>query len=173
MIASVSIISKPSLNMRNAGCGLHLLDMGHVGGAQHDAEHQPRRNFILGAIAGPAEPGAAQQSAVEPDRVGPVETDLPLRRAMRRYRVGQRIHAGKERPARRGQRFVGFEHHGEFDQVVAPHPDQRSRACFGRDLAAMRERVAKLAQRDQSIARGQIECLFHVREARHHRKAHP
>ena len=45
---------------RNARCGLHLFDMGHVGGAQDDAEYQPRRHLILGAIRGPAEPGAAQ-----------------------------------------------------------------------------------------------------------------
>ena len=81
-------------------------------------------------------------------------------------RVRRRIHAGKERPPRRHQRLVGFQNHGELDQIVAPHPYQRSGTRLRRDLAAMRERVAKLAQRDQSIAGGQIECLFHVRETR-------
>jgi hypothetical protein len=52
-------------------------------------------------------------------------------------RVRHGIHAGKERPARRGQRLVGFQNHGEFDQIVAPHPDQRSGARLGRDLAAV------------------------------------
>jgi len=37
----------------------------------------------------------------------------------------RRVHAGKQRPACRHQRLVGFKDHGEFDQVVAPHPDQR------------------------------------------------
>ena len=65
---------KTFAQQRNAGCGLHLLDMRHVGGAQDDAEYQPGRHLVFGAILGPAEPRAAQQPAVEPDRVGPVET---------------------------------------------------------------------------------------------------
>jgi len=87
-------------------------------------------------------------------------------------RVGDRIHAGEQRPARRLKRLVGLEHHGEFDQIVAPHPDQRARPGLFRDLAAVRERVAGFTQRDQSITRGQIECLFQTRNARH-RRTHP
>ena len=77
-------------------------------------------------------------------------------------RVRHRVHAGKERPARRFERLVGLEHDGELDQVVTPHPYQRPRARLRRDLAAMGERIAEFAQRDQSIAGRQIECLFHV-----------
>src|SRR5664279_2989236 len=43
---------------RNTRSGLHLLDMGHVGGAQDDAEHQPRRVLVLGAAGRPAQPCA-------------------------------------------------------------------------------------------------------------------
>ena len=87
-------------------------------------------------------------------------------------RVGNRIHAGEQRAARRLERLVGLEHHGEFDQVVAPHPNQRARPGLPCDLAAMRERVAGFAQRDQSITRGQIESLFQIRNTRH-RRTHP
>src|SRR6266436_3545331 len=71
---------KTFAQQRNPSGGLHLLDMGHIRGAQHDAEHQPRRNLILGAIRRPAEPRAAKQPAIEPDGVRPVETDFPLGR---------------------------------------------------------------------------------------------
>src|SRR6185369_6024142 len=38
---------KTFVQQRNAGGGLHHFDMGHVRSAQHDAEHQPRRNLVL------------------------------------------------------------------------------------------------------------------------------
>ena len=161
---------KTFAEQRHAGCSLHLLDMRHVGGAQDDAEHQPVRNLVFRAIPGPAEPRAAQQSLVEQDGVGPDELYLALRRAMRGNGVGKRVHAGKERPPRRGQRLVGLEHDGEFDQIVAAHPDQRGGARLARDLAAMRKGVAELAQRDQSITGRQVECLFRVRETRHRKR---
>src|SRR5713226_6061523 len=85
----------------NAGGGLHLLDMGHIRGAQHEAEHQPCRNLVLGAIRRPAEPRAAKQAAVEQNRIRPVETHFPLGRAMGGNRVCRRIHPGEKRPARR------------------------------------------------------------------------
>ena len=121
----------------------------------------------------PAEPPAAEQSRIEPDRIGPVETDLPLGRTMGGNRIGQRIHAGKECPARRAQRFVGFKHHGELDQIVAPHPHQCPGARLRRDLAAMGERIAELAQRDQSITGGQIECLFRIPWTSDHEELFP
>src|SRR5437879_3199553 len=68
---------------RNAGSGLYLFDMGHIRGAQDDAQHQPRRNLTLGAIRWPAEPRTAKQPAIEQNRVRPAETDFPLGRAMR------------------------------------------------------------------------------------------
>ena len=173
MIASVSIISKPSLSSDtpDAACTSSIWAMSAARRMTPNTSHSGTSSSAQSV--GPAEPGAAQQPAVEPDRVGPVETDLPLGRAVGGDRVGHGIHAGEERPARRYQGFVGFEHHGEFDQIVAPHPNQRSRARIRRDFAAMGERVAKLAQRDQSIAGGQIECLFHGSEARCHWEAHP
>jgi hypothetical protein len=75
-------------------------------------------------------------------------------------RVCRRIHPGEKRPARRQQRLVRLQHHGEFDQIVAAHPDQRSRAGIGSNRAAVNEGVAIFAQRDQSITRRQIQCLL-------------
>ena len=67
---------------------------------------------------------------------GQSNTDLPLRRTMGGNRIGQRIHAGKECPPRRAQRFVGFKHHRELDQIVAAHPHQCPGARLRRDLAS-------------------------------------
>jgi hypothetical protein len=66
--------------------------------------------------------------------------------------------------ARRAERSgsSGFKHHRELDQVVAAHPHQCPGARLRRDLAAMGEGIAELAQRDQSITGGQIECLFRI-----------
>ena len=76
-------------------------------------------------------------------------------------RIGYRVHAGKECPARRIERFVGLKHDGELDQVVTSHPYQRPGARLRRDVAAMRKCIAELAQRDQSITGRQVERLFH------------
>ena len=88
-------------------------------------------------------------------------------------RIGHRIHAGKERPACRCQRFVGLKYDGELDQVVAAYPYQRPRPRFCGNLAAVCEGVAKLAQRDQSITGGQIECLFRIPETSDHEELFP
>ena len=104
---------------------------------------------------------------------GQSKRDLPLRRTMGGNRIGQRVHAGKECPARRAQRFVGFEHHRELDQVVAAHPHQCPGARLRRDLAGMGEGIAELAQRDQSIAGRQIECLFRIRWTSDHEELFP
>ena len=71
------------------------------------------------------------------------------------------------------ERFVGFKHHRELDQIVAAHPHQRPGARLRRDLAAMGEGIAELAQRDQSITGGQIECLFRIPETSDHEELFP
>src|SRR4051812_8928948 len=164
---------KTFAQQRNAGGGLHFFNMSHVGRAQDDAEHQPRRYLILGTPLRPAEPRATEQSAVKLDRVGPAETHLALRRAVGGDRVAHGVHAGKECAARRSQRLVRFQHHGEFDQVIAPHPNQRPGTRIGCDIAAMRKRIANFAQSDQIIAGRQIEGLFQAGNTRGHRTAHP
>ena len=140
MIASVSTISKPSLSNDTPEAACDLRDMRHVGGAQDHAENQPFRYAVFGAFGRPAEPSAAEQPRIETDRVRPVERDLPLRRTMGGNRIGQRIHAGKECPARRAERFVGFEHHRELDQIVTAHPHQCPGARLRCDLARRGQR---------------------------------
>src|SRR4029079_15431791 len=127
----------------DAGGGLHLWDMRHVRRAQEHTENEPCRHLGLRAIPRPAEPPPAEQSRVEPDRIGPVETDLPLRRTMGGNRVGYRVHTGKERPARRPERFVGLKYDRELDQVVTSHPYQRPRSRLRRHVAAMRKCIAE------------------------------
>ena len=127
---------------RHTGGGLHLVHMRHIRGAQYDAEHQPRGHLGLRTILGPTEPSAAEQAAVKFDGVGPVEADLPLRWAVGGNRVCHGVHPGKQRPARRHQRLGRLQNDGEFDQIIAPHPNQGPGPRLRRDIAAMRERVA-------------------------------
>src|SRR3954471_2352358 len=152
---------------------LHLRHMRHGGRAQDHAENEPFGYVIFGAFGRPAQPSAAEQPRVEPDRIRPVERDLPLRRTMGCDRIGQRIHPRKECPARRAQRFVGFEHHRKLDQIVAAHPHQCPRARLRRDLTGPGEGIAEFAQRDQSITGGQIECLFRISETSDHEELFP
>ena len=76
MIALVSIISKPprSAAQRPDAAGTSST---WAMSARRMTPNTNRRNFILGAIRRPAEPGAARQSTVEPDGVRPVEADFP------------------------------------------------------------------------------------------------
>ena len=83
--------------------------------------------------------------------------------------ISYRIHAGKERPARRDQRLVRFQYDREFHQIVAPHPNQRPGARLRRNIAAVREGVAEFTQGDQSITGRQVERRFQFRETRHRR----
>ena len=82
----------------------------------------PNTSQCGGSSSGPsgqAELPAADQPAVDADRVRPVERDRLLGRRMRRERVGERRHAGVERAPRAAQRLVRLEHDGEFGEVEA------------------------------------------------------
>ena len=61
------------------------------------AEHQPIRRLVFARAVRPGQPAAADQAAIDADRVGPAERDRPLRRGVRQQRIGQRHHAGVER----------------------------------------------------------------------------
>ena len=86
------------------------------------------------ASSGQAEPAAADQPAIDPDRVGPVEgrSVSPAARA-RRARRASADHAGIEGAARLPQRLVGLQHHREFGKVEAADKDERPGALLGRD----------------------------------------
>jgi hypothetical protein len=68
----------------------------------------------------PGEPSAADQPAVEADRVGPVERHRLLGRAVRGERVGERVHPGEEDPPRLGEGLLRFQHDRELGDVEAP-----------------------------------------------------
>ena len=119
--------------------------------------NQPIGNGVLGATLRPAEPQPADEPAIEQHGVGPAKLHLPLGRAMRRERVADRVHGGEMRAARRNERLVGLQHYGEFEKIVAPHPDERPCPRLGRDGASVREGVAALAQRHRREAGRQVE----------------
>ena len=60
------------------------LALAHRHGADHGAEHQPVRRLVLARALRPGEPPAADQPAVDADRVRPVERDRLFRRRMHR-----------------------------------------------------------------------------------------
>ncbi len=98
----------------------------------------------------PGEPPAADQPAIDADRIRPVDLDRLFRRRMGEQRVDQRHHAGVKRAPRGAQRLVRLQHDGELGEIEAPDIDQRSGALLGRDLDRMRERIADLAQGHQA-----------------------
>ena len=109
------------------------------------------------AIRRPAEPPAADAGAVEEDRVRPVENQRLHRRRDGADGVGERRHAGKEDPARPGERLLGLEHQGELEEVEPADMDEGAGPGFRRDPAGMREGVAGLAQGDERVGRRQVE----------------
>src|SRR3979411_1613220 len=173
MIASVSIISKPSLN-RETPAAASTSSTCAISAARRMTPSTSHAGTSPSAQS-VGQPSRAPPSSPPSNRIasGKPKPTSPPRGAMGGNRVCHSVHAGKERPPRRHQRLVGFQNHGEFDQIVAPHPDKRSRAAIGRDRAAVNERVAKFTQRNQGVARGQIECLLQVRKTRRHRRIHP
>ena len=129
----------------------------HSDGADHRAEHQPRRRLVFIGANRPFQPHAADQPAVDADRVGPVEVDRLFRRRMHRQRIGERGRAGIDDAACLPERLVGLQHDGELGEVEAPDMDQRAGALLGRDLGRMRHGVADLAQGHEAERRRQIE----------------
>ena len=89
---------------------------------------------------------AADQPAVDKDRVRPVEGDHLLGRRMHEQRVGERRHPGIESAPREPQRLVRLHDQGELDQIEAADPYQRAGARLGCDPGRVRERIAHFAQ---------------------------
>ena len=141
------------------------LGIAHRDRADHRAEHQPGRRLVLARALRPGDASAADQPAVDADRIRPVDLDRPFRRRIAQQRVDQRGHAEIERAPRGAQRLVRLQHHGELGEIEAAHIGQRSGALLGRDLDRMREGIAHLAQGHQRERRRQIEFCRERRAA--------
>ena len=115
--------------------------------------------MLIGALR-PGEARAADQPAIHPHRVRPVERDGQLGRSVHRQRIGQRSEAGIKRAAGGLERFVRLQHQREFHKVEATHVDERPRPFFGRHVGRVREGVAHLAQCHEPKRRRQVECRF-------------
>jgi hypothetical protein len=137
-------------------------------GPDHACKHEPFRHIVL-RPGRPAEPSAAHQHAIDPDRVGPVEADRPLRRRMVGERIGERVHAGVESAAGRGQRFLGLQNHGELSHIGTPCPHKSARTRVAGNLAGVRESVADLAQSHEAIERRQVDFAIRDGSAQSHR----
>ena len=111
---------------------------------------------LLGAV-GPAEPAAADEAAIDIDRVRPFDRDRLFRWRRRRERVAERDHAGIEGAARGRERLFGLQHDGELGEIEAADENQRSGAQLRGMGAGVGEGVADLAQRHQPEWRRQIE----------------
>ena len=70
----------------------------HGDGADHGAENEPGGGSLFVGVRRPGKPRAANQAAIDADRIRPVEDDRLLRRRMRGQRVakrGQARHRGR------------------------------------------------------------------------------
>ncbi len=125
--------------------------------ADHGPEDKPRRCYLPIAARRPGKLRTADQSAVDPDRIRPVEADRLFRRRMRGQGVAERHHAGIERASRRAQRLFGFQDDSELGKIKAADMNQRAGTGTGSDLFCMSESVANLAQRHGAERRRQIK----------------
>ena len=119
--------SKPSSSSAADSGRRPGLVLAHRHGADHAAEHQPLRRLVFRSI-GPGELRAADQAAIDVDRVGPDAGDRFLRRRVRGQRVDQRRHAGVEGAPRAAQRFLRLQHDREFGKIEAADEHQRAGA---------------------------------------------
>jgi hypothetical protein len=125
--------------------------------ADRRPEDEPVRNrAVIGAV-GPGEPTAADQTAIDTDRIGPFDRDRLFWRRAGRERVAKRDHAGIENAARRGERLLGLEHDGELGDIEPADKDQRARAKLGGMSRGMAKGVSRLAQHDEPVRRRQVE----------------
>ncbi len=126
--------------------------------ADHGAEDEPFRRLILIRRSRPGEANAADEPAVDQDRIGPIEADRLLGRGMRRERIAERAKPDIEGAPRQSQRFLGLEHDCKLGEIEAADMNQRAGALLRRDRARMREGIARLAQGHQAERRRQIEA---------------
>ena len=105
-------------------------------------EDEPVRRGVLVSIIGPGEPPAANEAAVDIDRVRPFDDDRLFRRRPRRERVAQRNHPGIEYAARGSERLVRLQHNSKLGEVKTADGYERSSAERGGMGARMGESVA-------------------------------
>ena len=149
--------SKPSSSSAAASGGSARLAAAHGNGADHRAEHQPRRRrVLLGAFGQPIRPPPTSPPSTR-IASGQSKAIGRLRRRMHDERIGERGRAGIDDAARLPERLVGLQHDGELGEIEAPDLDQRAGALLGGDLGRMREGVAGLAQDYEAERRRQIE----------------
>ncbi len=129
----------------------------HRDGSDHSTEYQPWRRLVFFRRWRPAEPPAADEAAVDADRVGPIDRYLLVRRRIGAQGVGQRHHPGIEGAARGVQWLVGFEHHRKFREIEPPDIDQGTCAARFGDIERVGEGVTAFAQPHQRERRRQID----------------
>src|SRR5260221_13026932 len=97
---------------------------GWGGGALSGRERHPiGRNLVIGAV-GPTKPPAANQAAIDINRVRPFDGDWLLRRRRRSERIAERNHARIECATRGSERLGGLQHDRERREVGAADEDK-------------------------------------------------
>jgi hypothetical protein len=123
--------------------------IGHRDGPDDGAEYEPRGRLVLFRRRRPSHPPAADQPAVNPDRVWPVDRDDLVWRRIGAKSIRERDHAGIERAPRCAQGLVRLEHHGKFCKIEPSDINQRTGAAFGCNAASVGKGISALAQPDE------------------------
>jgi hypothetical protein len=105
----------------------------------------------------PAEAHAADEPAIDPNGIRPLEGDEALGRRMHRKRMAERHHSRIQRAARAAQRLLGFQDEREFHQIEAADMNQRAGAFLLGHAHCVRKCIPHLAQAHAPERRGQIE----------------
>jgi hypothetical protein len=109
---------------------------------------------------------AADQTAVDQDRIRPDERDWLFRRRVGGKGVGKRAHSGVKGAACDGERLLRLQDHGEFGKVKTANEDQGAGAELCGVPLGMSERVPDLAQRHKAEARRQRTSFYYLVQRR-------
>ena len=132
--------------------------LGSGGATDRRTENQPQRWCVLLRARWPGKTRTPNPSAIDPDRIWPVEVNRFFRRRVGCKRVGNRGQPRIKCTPRGTQWLFGLQDHGEFNEIEATDMDQCARTGLGGNLCRMREGVADLPERDGAKWRRQIEA---------------
>src|SRR5262249_10095302 len=104
----------------------------------------------------PSEPPAADQAAIDMDRVGPDEGDWEAGRGIRRDCITKRVQSGIEGATGQPQRLIRLEYRGKFHHIETTDVDERPGPLATCYALGLDERVADFPELDHPKRRRNV-----------------
>src|SRR6516225_3386063 len=122
------------------------------------AEDDPIGYAILAGDRRPSEPPAANQAAIDMDRIGPAEGDGTAGRGLRGEGISKSVQSHIEGAAGQPKRFIGLQYRGKFDHIEATDIDKRPGAFVGSQALGLEERLADFPELDRPKRGRKVYC---------------